>query len=543
MLRQIYIFHNQKLIFSHSLALGIGREELKNVIGLIESYLIMPMPGKTFHRPLSHLQIFHRGLGSIYFLIITDLVDTPDYIDEILKKIINKFKELFPNPVDVKESSPLKSKFLKFLYEIQKNLHSKIAIVGPLNSGKTTLYNILKADEERIIIDFAKSSLIQIDNLSFDIWDFQLQENFSLLLSKFIGGSDLILLLFDSKNFNLKLIDHFLNLIKKDSKFSKILVIANKSDLIRDEDFEGIKSIINFPNIKSLSLISKNAKSNLIQLIREGLNLKKHLPSNFEKLINEAEKLSIEGDITVSIERYGGLIKISNELQDFTYINALQEKLEDLKVRKQKQIEEKKQLQRKKKYSVPDQIKFTQKILVKDLPKKDSSIIETPQKPTLTAYPKPSPKRITPIKPKTSVQASKAKRLTLRPEDIKLNIKLTTKKTETFQKQVDKPKIQIKKIHIKNSLKPIKFTNHVKSITNHIKELTTPAEKTASIQKFDFSKELQKLIIQKDTNLSLELCRTFIEEMLNSLKKPLTLEDLKIAAKYFYQIESGILSL
>ena len=99
-------------------------------------------------------------------------------------------------------------------------------------------------------MDFAKSSLIQIDNLSFDIWDFQLQENFSLLLSKFIGGSDLILFLIDSKNFNLKLIDHFLNLIEKDGKFSKILVIANKSDLIRDEDFGGIKSIINFPNIK-----------------------------------------------------------------------------------------------------------------------------------------------------------------------------------------------------------------------------------------------------------------------------------------------------
>ncbi len=54
MLRQIFIFHKGEVIFNYNYALGLGNEELLNVKKLIQSYIDAPMPGKTFHRPVSN---------------------------------------------------------------------------------------------------------------------------------------------------------------------------------------------------------------------------------------------------------------------------------------------------------------------------------------------------------------------------------------------------------------------------------------------------------------------------------------------------------
>ena len=67
---------------------------------------------------------------------------------------MKKFKELFPNPVKINELSPSKTKFSKFLNQIQRDLHSKVAVVGPYDAGKTTLYNTLKSGQEKKIMHF-----------------------------------------------------------------------------------------------------------------------------------------------------------------------------------------------------------------------------------------------------------------------------------------------------------------------------------------------------------------------------------------------------
>ncbi len=527
MLRQIYIFHNQKIIFQYSLALALGKDDLKNVVNLIKSHMIMPMQ-KIFHSPFKNYQIFHSGMGSTYFLIVADLIDTYDMINNILKKIIKKFKELFSNLDIIEELSELKSQFLEFLYENQKGLHTKISIIGPLNSGKTTLYNMLKSGGDRAIMNFAKSNVIQIDGLTFDIWDFQLQDNFSILWSKFIGSSDLILLLFDSKNFNSKLVDHFIKLKVIDGKFSRILIIANKHDLINNVDFEKIKSQLNIPDLKKLSLISQNGKLTLIQMIRESLNLKKLLPPNFNNLINEADNLSINGNLTESIEKYEELIIICEKSQESEYIAVFEKKIEELKNKIEKQVETKKQLERKKKFSAPDQIKFTQKVKVKELPKKNSVSIKAPQKTALKSMPKPTLKMIPLSKLNAIGQKLKPKKLTLRPEDVKLNIKLNVRIKKKVEKQVDKGIIQIKKIDIKNSLKPIKNL-----------ELVNVVEK-APIEELDLAELLEKLIKDGGGILNPALCSKFIDELSNNLENPLNMEDIETAAEVFCSIEKKI---
>ena len=149
MLRQIHIFLKSEILFVKDYAMALGKEELNNVKKIIQKYIDMPMPGKTFQRAISNFQIFHRASGNLYFLFITDLVDSIQYIESIMLKTIKKIDELFSNPKDLNQSGPSNDEFDEFLNQIQRELHSKVAIIGPENSGKTTLYNMLKSGEEK----------------------------------------------------------------------------------------------------------------------------------------------------------------------------------------------------------------------------------------------------------------------------------------------------------------------------------------------------------------------------------------------------------
>jgi len=421
MLRQIFIFHKGEVIFNYNYALGLGNEELLNVKKLIQSYLDAPMPGKTFHRPVSNYQIFHRGAGTSYFLFIVDLADAIDYVDKIVQKTMAKVKELFPILETIKESSPNKNRFFEFLKDIQAELHSKIAIVGPSGAGRTTLYNLLRSTDERDIMNFAKVSPYFIDDLTFDLWDFQLKDNFSLLWGKFIGGADLALIIFDLSNYHLKTITHYLNLQKREGRFSRLLILANKNDLISsDEEIRRIKNELDLPNMNEVSLMSPDGRIHITHLIRDILQLKKPLPQNFGKLIQDAERLDEQNSIITAIQKYKQLLQMCDEYQDSTYCSTFEEKLENLQKRREEQLKREKEQARKAKYSAPKQIQFGSKVSVKSLPG---------VKPLPGAIPLPGAKPLPDVKPIPVTKAKPAlKKLTLKAGDIQINIPLPTPK-------------------------------------------------------------------------------------------------------------------
>ncbi len=485
MLRQIHIFYEKKHIFTMSYAFALGNEDLKKVTEVIQTYLDMPIPGKILHRPVANYQIFHGGIGSSYFLFIADLVDSLNYVTKILKKIMNKFKEVFPNPENFKESSEIKTEFLNFLKNIQHELHSKIAIVGPNNSGKTTLYNMIRSGQERAIMNFARSSFFLIDDLSFDIWDFQLKDNFSLLWNKFFSGSDLIILLFDSSNYNLNVINQFLTLQKTESKFSRLLIVANKRDLVKDEEIEKIKKNLKISNLKELSLIDSDARVNINFFIRETLSLKKVLPQNFEELLKIAENLASQGNSVAALVKYKELLNTCNKYQDYSHVKDIKKKIEEIQLKLEKDKLSRKEIYTKKGFEVPAWIKSSKKIEVKALPTRKSQI---PSKPLR-------------IPPKPLEKAVKPQRLILTPKDIKISIK-----------RLEKPKK-------KKVIKPLLTTENLKEFS-------------------DFVNAIQILIEQKGTSLSQNLCREYIIEMQKSLAGPITLEDLKFAAESFIKFEN-----
>lgn len=503
MLRQIHIFVSGDCVYNHTYALALAEDELNNVIKIIQSYIEMPIPGKIFHRPVSeHFQIFHKSEGNVLFLFITDMVDNLDYIGPTIENTTKKFNELFPNPIDLKNPTAIKREFVDFLREQQYELHSKIAIIGPTNSGKTMLYTMLKSDEERAIMNFAKTSEYIVDNLKFDIWDFALKDNFSLLWSKFIRGSDLVILLFDLSNYHLRVIDHFLNLQKKESNFSKLLILGNKRDLIKDQDIKLIKNELDIPHFEEISLFEANTKEKIKSLIAKMLGLKKLLPHYFTELLNEANNLDREGNLILAASKYKELIKICNNYQDFTYINKLKKNLDDLQKRVVEQAELRKKSDMKMKFEIPGKIQFSKSIKVQPLPSSKSEV----KMPPSTEVPKST------YRDQTSQKTEK------KAEDLMLFSK-SDSTVETKEAELDK-----------------------EDITLDI-NLVIPEEKRPILEERKISEELsntlQKIIEKKGSSLSLKLCLQLITELQKTMSRPLIIEDVELAAEIFVKHDSS----
>jgi GTPase SAR1 family protein len=488
MLRQIHIFHKNDCIYNHTYALALGDNELNNVIKIIQSYIDMPMIGKTFQKPVSsHFQIFHRSEGEILFLFITDLVDSLEYVGPTIEKTIKKFNELFPTPEDINTSTQLKREYVDFLREQQYELHSKIAIVGPFNSGKTMLFNMFKSNSVRPIMNFASSSIYAIDNLKFDLWDFELKDNSSLLWSKFIQGADLVILLFDLSNYHLSVINRFLDLRKQESKFSKLLIIGNKRDMVREEDIRIIKNELDLSSIEELSLIDASAREKIKNLISKALNLKKLLPHNFTEMFNEAKNVEREGNSILAIAKYKELIKISNDYQDFTYVTTLKNKIESLQKNVDEQAKFRKEIESKKKFEIPGKIQFTRRIQVQPLPT-SNTLIKAP--------PIEIPKSPTKIKQKTE------------------DLMLFSTNDSSDGEQIDKEDITL-------------------DINKVIPEEKRPTLEIVEEKNDDFPYMLQQLIEKQGSSLTLNLCEQLLNELHKTLSRPLTVEDLELAASVF----------
>jgi len=515
MLRQIHIFHKKLCIFNYSYAMGLGDEELTNVIKIIQSHIDMPIPGKTFQRTVTNYQIFHRTSNGVLFMFVTDLIDQLNRVEPIILETIEKFNEIFELPNEILESESQQKKFIEYLRPLQHKLNSKIAIIGPTNAGKTELFYMLKKGETKEILNFAVVSKYIINNLNFDLWDFQLKDNFSLLWTKFISGSDLIILLFDLSNYHLSVIEHFKTLQKQEGNLSKLLIIGNKRDLVKDIDIKLIKNELDMDDFFELSLVDPDVKRQIDLIISNTLNLKETLPDDFQEMVKQAERLELEGKFVFSIVKYKELIKISDQYQDLSNIQLFKDKVKEIQSKIEEQTKLRKIRESKQKFKIPGKISFSQKPMVKSLPTsqiRDITESFTQEIPT-------SPKEENNI----SQEASKIEDLTLftkednkkkaqflTPDDIKIKIK---PKQKEFK--IDKPKENMDFII-------------EKSIDDQ------------AISNINYPSELQKLIEQKGSSLSIILCKQLINDLQTALSRSITTEDLEMVADVFVKNELKI---
>jgi len=408
LLRQIYIYFEKNIIFSYSYALAFNDQQFKKVQDLLLEFIAIPIPDQAFHRPFGNYQLSYITSNHVFYLFIADIVDKKEYINEILNKTIKRFQFLFSNPLNINKENKEKQSFIQFLREVQYNLHSKIALIGPFGSGKTLFTNLIRIkDEPKSFMNFAKSYKIEINNFFFDLWDFQLNDNFSPLWNKFISGSDLILLVIDSTTYNRQIISHFINLQKTDAKFSKLLILANKQDLSNAVTPTLLEEELKIPTI-GVSLKDPDIKNQLIRIISDQLNLKKEMPSEFDDLLLNAENNVINKKYSEAIKKFNNLIDICKEFQEFPQMFALEQRIINVEnlikeEDKQKEIE-------KYRTDEPEKIIFTQKVAVKSLPTQETN----------TTIKFSAKKEFNKIEKTT-------KRTSLKPQDFKVNLDVLKK--------------------------------------------------------------------------------------------------------------------
>ena len=505
MLRQIHVFHKSKLIpiFSYSYAMALGDNEIQTLVTLIKSHIEMPQPRKTFQKPMANFQVFHRSSAEYTFIFIVDLVDHLEQVDDALKATIVQFEGLFKYPEEIEDSEGKKNQFIEFIEPIQRDFHSKITIVGPINSGKTMLYDLLKEGEEKKIMNFAKVSNYSIDKLSFDIWDFQLRDNFSLLWSKFFSGSDLIILIFDLSDYHLRVVEHFKSIINHDAQLSKVLIFGNKRDLIDESDLKFVRNELEMDNFIEISLKDTNAKQKVDKIISDELKLKKSLPDEYYSILNDAKELEQKSNLVLAIVKYKELIKLCDKCQNLNLTQQYKTKVENL----QSKIDEKTQLRklqdRKRKFEIPGKIQFDKKIEVKPLPSDgDKKAVKSKVKSfqsfgSLEDAPKEEKKELAGDLTLFDKSEVKKEKRFLTPSDVKIDLK--------------KPKAR------KSEKKPLIIEE----------KLESTAEKDV------FPEDLKHLIEEKGSSLSLDLCKQLISELEKTLSRPLKMEDLEMAANIF----------
>ena len=433
-----------------------------------------------------------------------------------------------PNPQDIEKSVAAKEDFNNFLNQVQRDLHSKIVLIGPTNSGKTTLFNMLKSGEEKIIMEIAKSSPFEIDGICFDLWDFQLKDNFSLLWTKFIKGSDLVILIFNLANYNLKMINRFLKLHQTESSYAKLLIIGNKRDLIEDADIRRIRNELNIAEFKEISLNSLDSKSQIHEYIIEILGLKKSIPKDFGEQVKEADLLVLEKKYIQALAKYKELIIISESYQNIIFTKDLKQKIVDLNKRIQDQTEKRRETEKKMDFKVSKPLMFARKVTVKPLPSlTTASSDEFQDQETQEEELPPAPS-----KPSKLVSFQKLdKEIDLKPLKIpKIPLKVI-KKAPVSQEISKEPQIE----KISSPAKP-KAKMPMEIFGDH-DDIKKELEKPLVI---DFTKELQKIITNKGSSLSLELCKNLIVELERSLGRPLTMEDVELAADFFVKQEQSL---
>jgi len=158
-----------------------------------------------------------------------------------------------------------------------------------------------------------------------------------------------------------------------------------------------------------------------------------------------------------------------------------------------------KDVESKKKFEMPGKIQFTRRVQVQPLPSTKSQI-------------NPPPIEV----PKATIKASRSPVAKQKTEDLLI----FSESDGSEEKDIDKEDI----------------TLHIDKVIPEEKRPTL--EQSEKESKIIYPEMLQKMIEQGGSTLSLNLCSQLTTELQKTLARPLTIEDLESAAKFFVKHDS-----
>lgn len=342
MLRQVYIIQNTNILIKREYGNGLKKEELRAVITDINKEAFSKFSNEVgsfifYNFRLSFLAIKDH---KIIFILITGLSDSTERIKTELAKLKNKFFEYFSEIIHDSLDPSTIELFNPIIDSVHRNLKPKISLVGFSGVGKTTITNLIKAEEipvEHIPTITGDVATIKIGKLEYLLWDFAGQEQFNFLWNKFIQGSDAILIITDSTLKNVEKSKFFLELISEEAPYSHTAVIANKQDLSNALKADTIERIMGLKTYSIVAIDPKN-RMKIFNIIADILEMSAELSPllkpllDREGLVMEAELLLKKGQLDKTAEIFQQISDLCIELGDDSLANEFFHKSMTLKM-------------------------------------------------------------------------------------------------------------------------------------------------------------------------------------------------------------------
>ncbi len=585
LLRQVFIYYNNEIVFQYFFAKAYDKEALEIVLKKrLLTYITNPIENQILNKPILDFQAHFVFSSGIFFLFVTDMADRPKIIAKEVDRALKLFLKNFPDPTKIKKSSPEKEEFTIFIKETHYYLHPKISLIGPIGSGKSTIVEVLNQEKShgKKIMDFAFYYRVKLGDIFFDLWDFIARDNFSPLWNNFTRGSDVIFFVIDGSNINEEKIKFFINLKRREGKYSSWALILTHNDKTNFVDPSILKkkySILKDVEIFDVNLIDQNVLGNLSIIFSKTLGLKEALPQEFRRKLIQANNFVTEEKFLKAIALLRELVEICKTYQEFAYIEVFQNKI--------KELEEKSQLQQEKKkledemFRAPEKVQFKNFKGVSHLPGKgigtpkikklpisnqkqskgleDSVFSSTNEKNPFISNSNQNlkPKKIGPIKempPGAPIQDFEIKTHKIRPINIdRLSEPTASSHLEMKKKFLESSLSNYKSGQTRNKVLTLKRSPLIqesvraqnKSEIRKVKPVSKNLDKNPlgnfilqpKVENFPISIEADKLgkqIRDLGESLSRNLCQKFVEQLRIRLNKTnLTDEDINKAATLY----------
>ncbi len=325
-LRQVYIYKENKLIFSRNYGKCLTPELFESLINQIKKEALKGQEDKPQYFDYYNARVVYATSKELdlLFIFLTSLSIEFNKLKKELLKCKEEFIDLFEDILSGEFDTETFNLFHPNLDLIYRNLKPKISLVGFSGVGKTTTIRLIRAEEipmEHIPTISGEVSTIKIGKLQFNLWDFAGQEQFSFLWNKFIQESDAVLIITDSTIENVDKSKFFLDLIQDESPNANVAVIGNKQDLPNALPVIEIEKILGTKTY-SMVAIEPDNREKMINIIADILELSTDvsplLKPLFERnrLMELAEKAFTEGNFSEALTYYEKISELCIDLGD-----------------------------------------------------------------------------------------------------------------------------------------------------------------------------------------------------------------------------------
>jgi len=225
---------------------------------------------------------------------VTDLSDSDKAIKKQLAVLKGEFLNIFGGVLDHQLEQSDLDILNPIIERIHKELTPKISLVGFSGVGKTTITCLIRAQEipvEHLPTITGDVGTIQIGKLTFSLWDFAGQEQFSFLWNKFVKGSDAVLIITDSSVENVDKSRFFLELVKEEAPYAHVAVIGNKQDLPGALPIPEIERMMNKVHTYSMVAVDPGNREKMINIIADVLEVSPEISPLLKPLIERDKKM------------------------------------------------------------------------------------------------------------------------------------------------------------------------------------------------------------------------------------------------------------